>query len=141
MTDPDQQRVCAWIDAYYSGRDDDLVALAHPDVEIHPRAGMGDRLYVGVAGVRKWLTDTSANRSRIVEFTTGLLPDGRVLAESSLDGTPVCAIFELRDERIVNVAMYVSDPEMLRHIGRIQGVPDPMSRQAVTDPQHDAPAS
>lgn len=73
--------VSAWIDAFYTSRDDELVALAHDGVEVRPRRGMGlQRCYSG-------------------------------------------ALFVVRDERIANVKMYMSDSEMLRQVGEFAAPP------------------
>lgn len=110
--------VLEWICAYYEQRDDDLVALAHPEVEIRPRAGQGERLYTGLDGVRRWLADTTP-RSDITAFTVAELPDGRVLAEATLEGIDVVGVFELCDERIRAVTMYISDRRILEELGKI----------------------
>ena len=138
MRTPDQQLVCAWIDAYYSHRDGELLALAHPDIEIRPRAGQGQRLYTGLEGTRRWLADTAENRLRILEFSTGVLPDGRVLAEATLDDLPVCGVFAFREHLIAAVSMYVSDREMLQRVQTIVGEPSAVARQMVSAPP-DAP--
>lgn len=134
MRSPDQQLVCAWIDAYYSHRDGEMLALAHPEIEIRPRAGQGERLYLGHDGVRRWLADTAENRLRILEFSTGVLADGRVLAEAALDDLPVCGVFAFREHLIAGVSMYVTDREMLQRVRTIDGAPEDVARQAVSAP-------
>lgn len=131
MSDRDLQLVQHWIDAYYTYRDAELRALAHPDIEIRPRAGQGERLYTGADGVERWLADAGPERSPITEFSTGMLPDGRILAEATLDGTDVVAIFEVRDERIAKVSMFISDRELLEHIGAIDRPPAEVTTQRI----------
>lgn len=123
MSERDLQLVQDWIDAYYTHRDADLRALAHPEIEIRPRAGMGERRYTGLDGVDRWLADAGPDRSPITEFSIGMLDDGRVLAEATLDGTPVVGLFDVRDERVAKVAMYVSDRDLLETIGAIDHAP------------------
>ena len=131
MSERDLQLVQSWIDAYYTHRDADLRALAHPDIEIRPRAGHGEQLYTGLDGVERWLADAGPNRSPITDFSTGMLGDGRVLAEATLDGMPVVAIFEVRDERIAKVTMYISDRELLEHIGVIERAPGQVTTRRI----------
>jgi hypothetical protein len=57
--------VRGWIDAYAESRDDDLVALAHPEVVLHPRRGQGEREYRGIDGVRRWLAAAGSPRPRL----------------------------------------------------------------------------
>lgn len=64
-----------------------------------------------------------------------MLPDGRVLAETTLDGTDVVAIFEVRDARIAKVSMYISDRALLEHIGAIDRPPAEVTTLRITEPE------
>lgn len=134
MPDHRLQLVQQWIDAYYTYRDDDLRALAHPEIEIRPRAGHGERLYTGADGVERWLTDAGPVRTPVTAFSTGMLDDGRVLAEATVDGMAVVGIFEVRDARIAKVAMFVSDRALLETIGAIDHPPDEVTTQQIGAP-------
>jgi hypothetical protein len=119
MSDRPVQIVRRWIDAYYAMRDDEVEAMADAEIQIRPRVGHGARLYEGMSGLRAWLEYTRAARSVIVDYSTELLPDGRVLAESTLEGVPVLALFELRADAVARVTMYISDRTMLERLGEI----------------------
>ena len=67
-----------------------------------------------------------------------MLPDGRVLAEATLDGTDVVAIFEVRDERIAKVSMFISDRALLEHIGAIGCPPAQVTTRRIGAPAGDA---
>ena len=123
MADHQLQLVQNWIEAYYTHRDEDLRALAHPDIEIRPRAGHGERLYTGLDGVDRWLADAGPERSPVTAYSVGMLGDGRVLAEATIGDIPVVALYELRDERIATVSMFVSDRDLLQRIGAIERPP------------------
>ena len=108
--------------AYVAGRADDMVALAHDAIVVHPRVGQGERNYHGHDGIRKWLTTLGTPppfRLLIVEE----LDDGRVVVEGTIETDTIVALFEFRDERIVAVASYVSDRVMLERLGRIPARP------------------
>lgn len=120
MTDRHSQLVCAWIDASYTHRDEDMLPLAHPEIAIRPRAGHGDKLYEGIDGLRRWLAFTRPARSKIDTYSTEILPDGRVLAEATLEDLSVVALFGFRDDRIACVTMYISDREMLERLGEVE---------------------
>lgn len=123
--------VSAWIDAYYTHRDAEMIPLAHPDIEILPRAGQGDHLYCGIEGVERWLEDTRLRRSRIDHYTLEALPDGRVLGEATLEGLDVLALFEFRDDRIARVAMYITDREMLVRLGELDAARGPRTDHVI----------
>ncbi len=135
MSESHLQLIQHWIDAYYTRRDAELRALAHPDIEIRPRAGHGERLYTGLDGVDRWLADAGPDRSPITAFSTGMLGDGRILAEATLDGMPVVALFEVRDERIAKVTMYISDRELLEHLGVIDRAPGQVTTRRIDAPE------
>jgi len=135
MSDHRCRLVQQWIDAYYTYRDADLRALAHPEIEIRPRAGHGERLYTGAGGVERWLADAGPERLPVTTFSTGLLGDGRVLAEATVDGTAVVALFEVREERIARVTMYLSDRALLEQIGAIDRPPSAVTTQRIGAPE------
>lgn len=131
MSDSHVQLVQRWIDAYYTYRDVDLRELAHPEIEIRPRAGHGERLYTGLDGVDRWLADAGPSRSPIAEYSVGMLDDGRVLAEAALEGTPVVGLFEVRDGRIAKVSMFISDRALLERIGAIDRPPGRVATRTI----------
>jgi hypothetical protein len=131
MQDRDLDLVCSWIDAYHSHHDEVLLTLAHPEVEIRPRVGQGEKLYRGVEGVRRWLDATRASRPAMGAFSVGTMGGGRVLAEAALEGVHVSALFEIRDDKIAHVEVYLSDPEMLEQLGKIKTAPAATSTYVV----------
>lgn len=131
MIDDPSQLVCAWIDAYYTHRDEAMIPLAHPEIGIRPRVAHGARLYRGIDGLRSWLDYTRSSRSQIDAYSLESLPDGRLLAEAVLEGVPVVALFEIRDDKIAHVTMYISDREMLERLGEIKGPRGPRSMRRI----------
>jgi hypothetical protein len=119
MADPACELVNAWIDAYYSKRDEEMILLAHRAIEIRPRPGHGERLHREIDGLQRWLDDTQGTRSAIHTYSTVRLPDGRVLAEATLGEMGLAGLFNVRDEKIAGVTMYISDREMLVQLGKI----------------------
>lgn len=119
MPNADITIVRRWIDAFYAYRDDELMTLAHPDIEVRPRAGQGPRLVEGHDELRSWLASLP-QRSNILEYDLSMLPDGRVLAEATLEGLSVVGLFNAQDGQIRRVVMYVSDRQMLEQFGEIE---------------------
>jgi hypothetical protein len=111
-----------WIEAYRDYRDDDLLALAHPQIVLRPRRGQGAREYLGLDGVRDWLDDVGSSRPRLSVIAVKALQDGRAVAETTLDDVEVIAVFEICDDKISAVSVYLSDCDMLEWLGVI-GVP------------------
>jgi hypothetical protein len=139
MADRASQLVCAWIDAYYTKRDEEMISLAHPDIEVRPRVGHGSRQYLGLDGVRSWLEFTRPARSVIESYSTVVLDDGRVLAEATLGGMDVTALFEVRDEKIARVTMYISDRDLLEQLGKIHSPPRARAMHRIAGVSADAP--
>jgi len=108
-----------WITAYSEHRDDDLVALAHPEIVVRPRRGQGARRYQGIDGVRRWLADAGDVRPEYGDLSIEPLDDRRVIAEGSLDGVTVVALIECRDDKVARVSVYLSDRELLERVGVI----------------------
>jgi SnoaL-like domain len=109
-----------WTDAYRAYRDEELVALAHPAIVLRPRRGQGEQDYRGLDGVRRWLADAGTARPETGVVGFEMLEDGRVLAETRIGDAPVIALFEVRDDRISAVSVYLSDRELLQHVGVIR---------------------
>jgi SnoaL-like domain len=108
-----------WIEAYRDSRDDDLIELAHPEIVLRPRRGQGAREYLGFDGVRDWLADVGGSRPKLSLTAVKALADGRAVAETKLDGVEVIAVFEIRDDRISAVSVYLSNWDMLEWLGVI----------------------
>ncbi|UUY05607.1 hypothetical protein LRS13_08835 [Svornostia abyssi] len=109
----------AWAVAYAEQRDDDLVALAHPDIVLQPRRGQAEPEYHGVEGVRQWLSDIGADRPPFERLTSDTLDEHRAIAEASMGDMRLVAVFEARDGLLVRVAVYLSDRKMLERLGVI----------------------
>lgn len=110
----------AWVEAYREFRDDELLAMAHPDVALYPRRGQGLREYHGLDGVRAWLADVGTERPELEVTAAETLADGRALTETTIDGVGVIAVFELRDGLVASVRVYLSDRAMLQQLGLIR---------------------
>jgi hypothetical protein len=110
-----------WIDAYGAYRDEDLIALAHPQITLRPRRGQGARDYHGLDGVRCWLADVGTSRPELSLVSVEELEDGQLIAATVLEGVDVIALFEIRDEKIFCVSVYLSDLDTVRHLGIIRG--------------------
>ena len=108
-----------WIEAYRDYRDDDLIELAHPEIVLRPRRGQGEREYLGLEGVRDWLADVGSSRPKLDVVAVKALQDGRAVAETTIDGVEVIAVFEIRDDRISAVSVYLSTWDMLEWLGVI----------------------
>lgn len=109
----------AWSVAYAEQRDDDLLALVHPDIVLQPRRGQAAAEYHGVDGVRRYLSDIGANRPSFERLTSDTLDDRRAIAEASMGDTRLVAVFEAHDGLLVRVAVYLSDRKMLERLGVI----------------------
>ncbi len=131
MSEGSADLVRRWIDAYRACRDDDLIELAHPEIVLRPRRGQGEHDYRGVDGVRRWLADVGTSRPETDTMGFETLEDGRVLAETQIDDAPVIALFEIRDDKVRSVSVYLSDRELLQHVGVIRD--PPQGRQAASD--------
>ncbi len=112
-----EEIVRSWIEAYAAYRDGDLIELAHPEIVLRPRRGQGEREYHGVDGIRAWLHDVGDSRPELRVVSVDELADGRVVAETLIDGVEVIALFEVRDTRILAVSVYLSDRDMLERLG------------------------
>jgi hypothetical protein len=108
-----------WIEAYGDYRDDDLIKLAHPEIVLRPRRGQGARDYHGLDGVRSWLADVGTSRPVLNLVAVAALEDGQVIAETLIDGIDVIALFDIRDDKIFGVSVYLSDRDMVQRLGMI----------------------
>ena len=122
MSEGSVDLVRQWTAAYDEYRDTALFALAHPDIVIHPRRGQGATEYRGPVGLRQWLDAVGMGRPTLTVVSFEDLDDGRVIAESLIDDVSVIGVFEIRDEQVFSVAVYMSDREMLEQVGIIRDV-------------------
>jgi SnoaL-like domain len=111
--------VTQWVRAYVQGRDDDLIALAHEDIVVHPRRGQGEYVYRRLDGVRRWLVSVGKPPPAFLLGSVEVLDDKRVIVEGSIDGVEVVALFEVREDKIIAVSSYMSDRLLLKRLGRI----------------------
>jgi ketosteroid isomerase-like protein len=117
--------VSSWIAAFRARRDGELLQLAAEDLVIRPRPGRGSGIYEGRAGLRRYLADVAPFRGpfEVAEVTD--VADGRVLVEYVVDGVTVASIFTVRDGQIAEIAVYLSDRELLERTGVIpESAPD-----------------
>ena len=116
-----------WIAAYDEYRNEAMLELAHPEIVIRPRRGQGAPEYRGPDGVRQWLGAVGMGRPTVTVVSFEDLHDGRVVADSLIGDMSVIAVFEIREERVFSVEVYVSDREMLEQVGIIR---DPARQRA-----------
>jgi ketosteroid isomerase-like protein/hemerythrin-like domain-containing protein len=117
--------VRGFLDAFIARDIERLLALADPEVELHPLRLTGVPGYHGHDGLRRWLDDLE-QRASDVSFTVDevrALDDTRVLARVQVrpgDEEPsVRAIFIIAAGRVREVHVYFSDEDLLAHVGHL----------------------
>jgi ketosteroid isomerase-like protein len=120
-TDPDHVLVRRWAQAVNARDVETVVALTHPDIDLHPMQIAVSGHYSGHDGVRAWLRDMVASdlghQVRYLGIRT--LPDGRValFGEVCLEETvvsPYTLIATVRDGKVALTRSYLATEETLR---------------------------
>jgi ketosteroid isomerase-like protein len=123
--------VAALIERYmkaFNERDlDVLLTCMHPEIMFYPTKISSTRsCYVGHDGVREWMDDVIANPapylSRMAELRQ-VEPDrwavfGSIVLHEEAT-SPYAVTVHLRDGTIVELRAYLSDAELLQHLGRM----------------------
>jgi ketosteroid isomerase-like protein len=113
-----------WIQGFNARDEERVLAVAHPEIVLRPMRWVPRAEYRGHDGVREWLRDVaaSANATTVTVDTVRLLSDGRVVVEGALDDQTArfVGLYAFRDARIVAVRAYLSDRELLEHLGILE---------------------
>jgi ketosteroid isomerase-like protein len=124
VTDPIEP-IRRWLEGFNARDVERMVAVAHPEIELRPMRWVQRAEYRGHAGVRQWLADITASGhdSTVSAETIRSAPDGRIVVEGAVsdDGGRFIALYEVRDDRIASVRAYLSDRELLEHVGLLEG--------------------
>lgn len=121
QTDPSERLVRHWAQAINARDVETVVALSHPEIDLHPMQIAVAGHYSGHDGVRAWIRDILASEIGHQVTYRGLrtLPDGRValFGEVCLEGkviSPYTLLATLRDGKIALTRSYLADEETLR---------------------------
>jgi hypothetical protein len=116
----------------FNDRDADaLVALAHPRIVLRPTALVGHRsTYHGHAGVRRWVAEldaTGADFQAHIREIRPLAPSGFLVLSNLRAGDELIAdaamIASVHKDKLIEAHGYLSDVEMLAHLGLIPHAP------------------
>lgn len=116
-----------FVDAFNRRDADGFLALMDPEVEFHPTALVGKRRrYDGHDGVRRWFGEVETSQMRHQVRVREVRPSGDgfvLLSEVLLGGklvSPSAMVARLGgDGKIVEARAFLSDEEMLAHLGLI----------------------
>jgi ketosteroid isomerase-like protein len=117
-----------WIGAWNWRQTDELVELAHPDIELHPLRLRGPSpVYNGHDGLRAWMETITreSHDHRISADTVKRIGDGRVLAIGtvSIGGhttSPFSGVYEFEDGKLLLMAHYFTPVSVLESIGVLE---------------------
>jgi hypothetical protein len=120
-TDPQHRLLRRWAQAVNERDMETLVALSHPEIELHPMQIAVSGHYSGLDGLRAWLADIIASDLGHVVRYLGIrtLPDGRIalFGEVLLGETvvsPYTLIATIRDGKVALTRSYLATEETLR---------------------------
>jgi hypothetical protein len=108
-----------WLDAYAAHRDDEMLELAHPAIVVRPRRGQGRREYRGISGVKRWLAEADVSRYVPDDLTIRATRDGRSMVELTVEGVPIVAMLDFREDKVSGVNVYLSDRGLLESLDAI----------------------
>jgi SnoaL-like domain len=120
--------VSRWFDAFNARNLEGMLGCLDEDVDFHPlRLNGCHGSYFGHDGVREWWAQLQRGRldhSIVVSRTRPAKP-GRILVNGSLSVAggeigPFCALHTVADRLIVAAHHYLSDPDMIEHLGLLQ---------------------
>jgi hypothetical protein len=121
--------VTGWVDAFNERDLEGMLARLDPAVRFHPlRLGGLDGSYRGHDGVRQWFARGTQLRHEhlIVLSDVHGAGDGKVLAVGALtlagdfELEPFCALHRIAGGLIVAAHHYLTDPDMLEHLGLVR---------------------
>lgn len=115
-----------WTDAFNARDLHGMLACLDEKVEFYPlRVGTVRGPYRGHDGVRDWFArlERDGHEHQIAISRVRALADGGVLSSGSLtlaheaDLAPFCGLHRIREGLIVAAHHYISDPDMIEHLG------------------------
>src|SRR6185312_2487216 len=116
----------------FNDRDADaLVALAHPRIVFRPTTLVGQRrTYHGHAGLRRWVAEidaTGADFQVQIREIRPLRPSGFLVLSKLRVGdeliTNSAMIASVQQDKIIEAHAYLSDEQMLAHLGLVPHAP------------------
>jgi hypothetical protein len=121
QTDPNERLVRQWAQAINARDIDAVIALSHPEIELHPMQIAVSGLYTGHEGIRDWISDILASGIGHNVTYSGLktLPDGRValFGNVCLEGkviSPYTLVATVRDGKVALTRSYLADEDTVR---------------------------
>jgi SnoaL-like protein len=121
--------VAHWADAFNARNLAGMLVCLAEHVDFHPlRLNHCDASYSGHDGVRDWWTQLNRGwlEYRIAISETDFADDGRILSGglltfgSEAEIGPFCALHSFQDGLIVEAHHYLSDPDMIEHVGLLR---------------------
>jgi hypothetical protein len=117
-----------WIDAWNWRQTPELVALAHPDIELHPLRLRGlSPVYDGHDGLRTWMATITreSHDHKISLDSVKRIGDGRVLAVGTVrigghTTSPFSGVYEFEDGKLLLMAHYFTPVTVLESIGVLE---------------------
>ena len=118
-----------WVDASNRRDAETLVEIADPNIVFHPTRLFDNRgPYSGHDGLREWIADVREAdlplTERVTDVRRGHGGDMVVLGHVLLRGrrtSPFSIVMSVRDSKIAEAHVYLSDEAELERIGRIAG--------------------
>ena len=120
----------SFIEAFNRRDSQGLIDLCDPDIEFHPTSLVGERaVYRGHDGLRQWVSElnTAMIQHQVRVLDVRALDEDRlvVLSEVLVDGellSPSAMVARLsRAGKIVEAHAYLSDRQLLEHLGLVPG--------------------
>ena len=117
-----------WVQAFNAQDLKGMLACVDPRVSLYPlRLGGLDGSYRGHDGVRRWFARLRQLRHEHVIVLSDVqgAGDGKVIAVGALtlpgnfDAAPFCGLHRIADGLILRAYHYLTDPEMLQHLGLV----------------------
>lgn len=121
----------AFVEAFNDRDADALVALAHPRIVFRPTTLVGQRrTYHGHEGLRRWVAEidaTGANFQAHIREIRPLRPNGFLVLSKLRVGdeliTDSAMIASVQQDKIIEAHAYLSDEQMLVHLGLVPHAP------------------
>jgi len=120
-----------FVEAFNDRDADALVALAHPRIVFRPTTLVGQRrTYHGHEGLRRWVAEIDANGTDFqvhIREIRPLRPSGFLVLSKLRVGeeliTDAAMIATVQQDKIIEAHAYLSDEQMLAHLGLVPHAP------------------